>query len=121
MKQVRIFSAGPALTATSLACVLLAGCYTWRPAELPLHELVSEGRTKVKVYDRAGDDHTLAGPRVEGDTLVGSPGLFRTKRIPLEDIDSVEVQEIDWLGTGLGTLGMVTLALLVPRIWVGSE
>ena len=40
MRRIRALSRIPALAATSFACVLLAGCRTWRPSELPLVELV---------------------------------------------------------------------------------
>ena len=97
MRPIRALSRSPALAATSFACVLLAGCYTWRPAELPLVELVAEGPGSLKVYDRAGDDHVLHSPRIEQDSVVspdhiGLGGRSRLgERIALEDIAAVSV------------------------------
>ena len=111
MRRIRALSRSPALAATSFACVLLAGCRTWIPSELPLVELVAERPGSLRVYDRAGDDHVLDSPRIEQDSLVSlddigfaSGGATRIgERIALEEIAVVQERKF----SGERTTGLV--------------
>ena len=121
MRRIRALSRSPVLAATSFACVLLAGCRTWRPSELPLVELVAERPGSLRVYDRAGDDHVLDSPRIEQDSLVSSDymdfadGSRLGERIALEDITAVEERKYSEGRTVVVALGM-TGALVVAFV-----
>ena len=118
MRRIRALSKSPTLGATCFACVLLAGCQTWRRSELPLVELVAEGPESLRVYDRAGDDHVLHNPRVEQDSLVSLggtqfAGLSRPGvRIALEDIAVVEERKVSVAGTVLLAVGLAGVLLV---------
>ena len=112
MRRMRALSRSPALAATSFACVLLAGCYTWRPSELPLVELVAERPGRLKAYDLSGHDHVVLNPKIQGDTLVGEvETLFGSgQRIALEDIAAVQVRHFN-VGATIGVIVLVPFAL----------
>ena len=118
MRRIRALSRSPALAATSFACVLLAGCQTWRPSELPLVELVAERPGSLRVYDRAGDEHVLHSPRIEQDSLVSADymefadGSRLGERIALEDITAVEERKYSQVGIVVVSLA-ITGALFV--------
>ena len=121
MRRIRALSRSPGLAATSFACVLLAGCHTWRPSELPLVELVAERPGSLRVYDRAGDDYVLHDPMIEQDSLVSSDyiefadGSRLGERIALEDITAVEERKYSERRTAVLAVG-ITGALIVAFV-----
>jgi hypothetical protein len=62
-------SALPALAALSLSS--LAGCSTWRVAQVSPAQAIAAHPDRVLLEMRDGSVHQLAAPKVEGDSLTG--------------------------------------------------
>jgi hypothetical protein len=96
----------------------LASCTTWRTRDVgPEQVLVEEEPSQVRVLMYDGSRVVLWEPHVSGDTLSGvvrgeTPAGDGAANIPLSDVESVEVRQVN------STLTIVVLTAAVAGLFV---
>lgn len=104
--------------ATVLAALLLGGCMTWRRADVPPQVLLARpGEMVVRVTRQGGEQIVLQAPVIIADTLRGTVrwgAELTVVAIPLRDVVSVEVQQLDAASTtvAVAALGATMIAVI---------
>lgn len=100
----------------ALACLVLSGCMAWHSKRSPETYLADHVPEKIRVTLADGQIHLLELVRVKGDSLIGfeTDADWNGRRIavPLNQVLTLEVREMDAARTLLYAGGMVALLAL---------
>ena len=101
-----------------LLVVSSSGCHSWRLASAGPREVIEQQEPNVVRVTSPEGRVTLAGPRIEGDSITGTlPGPRRVvAAIPVDRVRTIEVRALDANKTVPALIGIPFLVFAMPGI-----
>jgi len=111
----------PALAAILFA-LSTAACHSWRPQATPTPQSIEQmnGRSTVRILRRDRSLLVLAGPRVAGDSIVGTAGTPPQRAaVAMADVERIETRKVSagkTAGLVAGIYGVAALVVVLAAV-----
>ena len=99
------------VTGLLAATLLLPGCMHWKYQSVPPEQVVAGGPGKVRIQRSDSTTVELKGPRMSGDSIVGTGKQDSVTGVPLTDVSRIATRRVDGVATA------IVVALIVPVIY----